>query len=104
MHLPRPRFTVRRLMTAVAVAGIMLAALSGLERRRAEYDRTFRYHYNRINSHLYIESYFLGIADDPREEESRDAKSAYHQMMARKYRTATARPWLPVPPDPPEPR
>jgi hypothetical protein len=30
--------------------------------------------------------------------------AAYHASLADKYERATSRPWLPVPPDPPEPK
>jgi hypothetical protein len=34
MKLPCVRFTVRRLMVAVAIVGVLLATVLGLERRR----------------------------------------------------------------------
>jgi hypothetical protein len=94
MRLPRARlrFTVRRMMVAVAVvACIFWASLLIMERRRR----------------------FLIIAGSHRMPDARflrhhDADSElrlvrWHDEMQAKYEFAAAHPWLPVAPDPPDP-
>ena len=44
MPLARLRFTVRRLMVAVAVAGLVIASMKSMERRREEFKRLYREH------------------------------------------------------------
>jgi hypothetical protein len=94
MRLPRARFTVRRMMVVVAVAGVALqgARLAGLSLR-----------YRRL-----AESY-AGWGRWPRKssEEARARerrKVAWAHALARKYERAARAPWLPVEPDPPEPK
>ncbi len=95
MHLSRltPRFTVWRLMLAVAIIGSALGITIRRERfrwiavnHRAEVSKLIP----RIKPH--------GMADkDWRPIE-------WHESMARKYEHAARYPWLPVAPDRPEPR
>jgi hypothetical protein len=91
MRLPRVRFTMRRIMVAVA----MSAAYSLIERHRLLYGIPAAWkpeEYSRYKHRL-----------------DRNASLAFrrvehHFEMMFKYRDAGRRPWLPVAPDPPEPK
>ncbi len=92
LRLPRPRFTVRRLMLVVAVAGLAigggmwvhnLSRLSGYYAARARKHRT-------IELAMRTTAWFKSRAD-------------HHKSVALKYDQASRYPWLSVEPDPPEP-
>jgi hypothetical protein len=130
MRLPRVRFTVRRLMIAVAIVGVLLAA--GLEARWMH--RKYREYATRASLHSYCERlYSEWASSDIKKEADRRSKfekngqagfddwvlhladyygrraaketlwANYHARMKSKYEVAMRRPWLPVEPDPPEP-
>ena len=104
MRIPRVRFTVRGMMVAVAVFALLSA--SGQLRERYEGLRD-RYE-------------LMGVMHAAHEILERDGgvdvfsgfglvkpnaqRAAYHAEMRRKYERAARSPWLPVEPDPPEPR
>jgi hypothetical protein len=95
MRVPRVRFTVRQMMIAVAVvAG--LASVEAMRRRSSDLQE-------HAESHK-VEAcgIALGIRPDP--EHRWEAWIAYHMMLSRKYERAAAHPWLPIAPDPPEPK
>jgi hypothetical protein len=90
MRPPRVRFTVRRMMVAVAILANVLGLLVWVDRRATQFrDRRdfHRMHWSAIDEGFAVEA----------------AQAAYHRAMAEKYRGAAERPWLPVEPDPPEP-
>jgi hypothetical protein len=91
MRLTSPRFTVRQLMVAVAFASVLL----GIE-RGTRYERLLAYHRSRI----------LFVVDCSPEiiTPIMLSRSAYHTAMAEKYKRAALHPWVPVAPDPPEPK
>ena len=123
MWLPRPRFTVRRLMIAVAVVGIFTAWGIEGERRRARFSEENFLH--SLNHDFKQEClYKVGLPDEiglgpvipgfekdhARMVEDRMklsrwlvSKVEYYKFMAAKYEFAARYPWLPVLPDPPEP-
>ena len=80
------KITIRRLMVAVAIVGFLAAKWAEVERRRKEYSI-----YRRYQSAMRAK---LG-GPSP-------ALSGYHRRMAEKNWSACY-PWLPVPPDLPEP-
>jgi hypothetical protein len=85
MRLPWPRFTFRRLMILVAIVGLALGC--EITRRRRE---TF----------LEKAQFFDDTAStckDPNESES-------WMVLSRKHARAARYPWLPVGPDPPQPK
>jgi hypothetical protein len=86
MQLPRPRFSVRRMMVAVAIVGVVL----GVFMRAARLQQVSDYHRSRI---------ILISPPDPRVY-----TTLYHIQMANKYSDAARHPWLPVTPDPAEPQ
>jgi hypothetical protein len=93
MKLPRVRFTVRRMMVAVAVVGLAFGVTKWIKGRR---------------------DMFESLADDYLDEGSAFAeyghgltelnpRSAWNWAMYLKYKQAARHPWFPVAPDPPEP-
>jgi len=121
--MPFPRMTTRRWMVAVAV----VALISGLVHRRSAFLEKAARHaatyeeYKRVldwtpEFKLSREFAVYLATPDPNQPWKVlvpfDEKSwidprrvqQYHAMLAAKYRRAARRPWLPVPPDPPEPK
>lgn len=90
MRLPRVRFTVRRMMVAVALMAFLLWTV----KLSAEYTRR-------------AQSFSSWLGEPKSAETGRPryfAKLQHYAEMERKYRRAAWFPWAPVPPDPPEPR
>ena len=104
MRLPRVRFTVRRMMIAVAIAGALLGLLAyarGLQDRSADYQRLATEH--QFQSFL-LTGYM--VTNGTNNETSRKFDSelrSHHDRIRFKYERAARYPWLPVDPDPPEP-
>jgi hypothetical protein len=103
MRLTRPRFTVRRLMIAVAVVGLALA--TAIMMRRSDEFRAL------AEEQADNEAASLEYADDARGEHGDQQRVArgeqmavYHRALKIKYERAARYPWLPVAPDPPEPK
>ncbi len=90
MPLPRVRFTVRRMMVAVAVVAIGVVGYVNVEK-----DRTRRVWI--AAEHAYEAELLAKSAG------SSPAKFRWHEAMAAKYLRAARYPFLPVAPDPPEP-
>jgi hypothetical protein len=115
MRLPRVRFTVRRLMMVVAVAVALMAAWVGLARLRllsADY-RARAEQYAGIEETLgrIVASHGadapVDISPGPGLRSRRftaQAVAEHEAALCRKYERAARYPWLPVPPDPLEPR
>jgi hypothetical protein len=97
MRLPRVRFTVRRMMVAVAVVAVATFAfrllwLSEAYRRRAQ---------------EYSWSVFGAMEYSPHDAQGtarRERLINHYRSLAEKYAHAANRPWLPVEPDPTEPK
>ncbi len=92
-----PLMTTRRWIVAVAVFALLFAA-SGLGRSL---------HYQRIaNVHFGMyEQLYAPDMHDPRPWAIRmQRRATYHLGLYIKYREAARFPWLPVEPDPPEPK
>lgn len=85
MHLPR--FRVRTMMVVVATVAIVLGAKVGLMRRADHFHQLAEYH--KYQAMRYV-------LNDPH--------GNWHWDMARKYRSAKKRPYLPVAPDQPKPK
>jgi hypothetical protein len=102
MRLPRPRFTVRRLMVAVAIVGL---GLGWIEVRRKQFTSMALDHYRKFREPCDEEGF--GVSSTPPISEERRVvlreRDAYHQAMCDKYHQAARDPWLPVTHDPPEP-
>lgn len=94
MQLTRPRFTVRRLMIAVAVIAILLGVGAGLQRRREKFRAIADSHRDEWNG------FYSGSLDDIWRQ---SARNQYHRTMQDKYERAARHPYLPVEPDPSAP-
>ena len=107
MKLPRTRFTVRRLMVAVAIMGslsygLRLWILNRTYRLRAE-SHVARKTEARGREAWAAKMAKSGYLSAPRASVEA-SKVEYHDNMAIKYDHAARYPWLPVEPDPPEPK
>jgi hypothetical protein len=101
MHFPM--MTMRRWMFAVAVVAVIMSGGATLRRwaeLAAEYRRAAAFH--SVLAKVYRSGSHLGSrVEDPAET----SRLVAHQLrLAEKYQLAARRPWLPVPPDPPEPK
>src|SRR6516162_3210080 len=101
-----PRFTVRRLMVAVAILPLSLRAILWvveMRTRSALYDRrAFEF------AHSTARSGSIALTKDGREVNLYDDENdwlhdAWACTMAKKYWRLSDYPWLPVEPDPPPP-
>lgn len=90
MPHPRPRFTVRRLMIAVAV----VAGIAGMAKRSRDFRRT---------AEQYGAVYCPSPNSTPEQVRSLARFNEFQEQMSRKYRFAAWTPFLPVLPDPPGP-
>lgn len=102
--MPRVRFTVRRMMVAVAVAALTLGVIVGLQNRHQRFRRIAEDHRSRM-----IAWEEVGRSEATRKrfdlsgQQVSLAAHHWHLQMAENYEHAARRPWLPVAPDPPEP-
>ena len=108
MRLPRFRFrfTVRRLMVAVAIVAVVIGIGVEVARRRGRYTRLARQHAV-VRDELH--KFLMIVPPSASVEFFGDRKAiaalvGYHGRMKEKYERAARDPWLPVEPDPPEPR
>jgi hypothetical protein len=110
MRLLRVRFTIWRLMIAIAIIGLPLGLIAEEEevrqRRLSESYRSLAaYHESRTVASIACSRTRCTFTDHRgrimRSDEVR--ASDWHRRLAEKYRHAAARPWLPVEPDPPLP-
>jgi hypothetical protein len=107
MKLPRLRFTLRRMMVAVVIAGIAFGGLAGLLRMGQRTQRlraVAREHRQReiVNS-LTLQGLAMQGAASPGIERHR-MLAEYHRALNLKYEYAARHPWLTVEPDPPMPK
>jgi hypothetical protein len=127
MRLPRVRFTVRRLMVAVAVVAILIgiilqvvrairfsrsaarfAEFEAVWRENAVDDRRMAEHSRRLladglDRSNYAQVLLQSADSDTQRAEKADTLAAYLGRMKAKYLAAARRPWLAVEPDPPWP-
>jgi hypothetical protein len=102
MRPPRVRFTVRRLMIAVAVVG---AASGLLQERSLRFRRKASYH--RALSKTYVApggTYYDHGLSKVLNSQMYLNEIQHNGFMEGKYRYYSSHPWLPVPPDPPSPK
>jgi hypothetical protein len=106
MRLTRVRFTVRRLMAAVAVVGVIAGLLVEGERRRVRFRDLAAWHEAEVMRYFVLipggESEYQRRAFQ-RYEEVFGPTIIYHGSLRLKYERAARLPWLPVTPDPPPP-
>ena len=98
MGLPRLRFTVRRMMVAVAVVAVLLGAFSQL--RRASYcmDRAARHVAQ--EARLRDEGRMLASNTLLIAANLADARADEHARLSSIYQYVAFRPWVPLPDDP----
>lgn len=107
--MPLPRFRIRTLMIAVAVAALFAGAGVGLLRRRSAFQRRAAVYARAANEEglvgMYIERrYHWGPAEPEKPIiQAHYRRSDHYDALRAKYERAARRPWLPVPPDPPAP-
>jgi cytochrome c-type biogenesis protein CcmE len=102
-----PKFRIRTLMIAVAVLGIALGGLAGLQRmdqRMQRFRALAQHHQHRglVNRLTVVGSVAHG--DVKADTERYQIRAEYHDALNLKYKYAASHPWLPLSPDPPEPR
>jgi hypothetical protein len=102
-----PRFTLRGLMVLVVIVALISGGLT-LAVRARDYRAQAAYHVHCVQHPPRL---IRGNAltdqrtDDPIETERRIQEwVVYHAAMRDKYQKAALSPWLPIEPDPPEPR
>jgi hypothetical protein len=113
VKLPRLRFTVRRLLIAVAVVALTISGASWATRRYREavvsYENRLIYHrtnaaFLRYSPEAQPFTWIPPIpAPSPAEIDRSRRGAEYHEAMVLKYERALRYPWLPIGPDPPEP-
>jgi hypothetical protein len=108
MRLPRVRFTVRRMMVAVAIVALLAGVGRAYHRhvrfKEIAFEHDFKAHPFHCGMAIPDES---NIAEwkEWRERRNRESKmETYHAQMFDKYERAARLPWLFVEPDPPEPK
>ncbi|AGA28447.1 hypothetical protein [Singulisphaera acidiphila] len=110
--MPRFRFRMRGILVAVAVVGILLGLHQWMSRRARRFHAISESHRSRlslvISGPVTSEGDFLGVPsvldrDLKTVSRHRARKELWHYTMSVRYKRAAERPWLPVPPDPPEP-
>ena len=101
MRMPRFRFTVRRMMVAVAIVAMLLGAWAALARRTANLRQVALEHGQKAGR-LEIETVTSAISQG--EAARRMEIVHWHDAMSAKYERAARYPWLTVAPDPPEPK
>jgi hypothetical protein len=96
------------MMVTVAIVG-PVAGIAEMNRRSADYDRRARRYADRETLSRDLMATFAKpsrpeVVELCREEYARNlAWAEQEERLKRKYRRAARYPWLPVPPDPPEP-
>ena len=89
-----PRFRLRTLLVAVAVAGLLLGCARDLGLAACHQMRVMRVGYTSMGLTCWVDSRGVPVTE---------RRSAWHEAMRNTYLRAAALPWLPVPPDPPPP-
>jgi hypothetical protein len=104
MRMPRFLFTLKRMMVAVAVVALAIAAVRwerSMEALSADYSQHALAHRAKVADDHFA---MLRTSSDPRAAELFERRKAYRRAMAEKWNRAALYPWVPVAPDPPEPK
>lgn len=96
-RLPRPRFTVRWLMIAVAIVGVVLGVTI---ERRGRFRKIAAHHRGECGN-LINRSPYVAFSNY---SEATNRRIDWHHSMWLRYEDAARSPWLPVAPDSPEPK
>lgn len=92
MRIPRVRFTIRALMIAVVLVATILGSGIELWNRSQRFHAMADFHYAMTINGRPEE---LGSAIIVRDKR-RAARNQWHEMMGRKYDSASSHPWCPV--------
>ena len=107
MRVPRLRFTVQRMMTAVAVVAILFGMAAGLWRRHVSFKRLADGYAKKVDDEAMRGStiHHLRYQSEPERstEDGQFRLAEYYDELKVKYERAAARPWLPVESDRPPP-
>src|SRR4051794_11049283 len=112
MRPPRVRFTVRRLMVAVAVVAVCMGLLTMRQRAATRRARALSHAAKADERRVVVAVWRRGnvrLINITREQAEADVgrcerAATYHEAMRRKWEEAARHPWLAVEPDPPEPK
>ena len=110
----RSRITARRVKVAVALVGVALIARAECMRRAERFRGLADHHRSWIKHVLWgLQGFHSGHENDEVHYYHADGKEftglemarlKWHGKLGKKYFDASLRPWLPVAPDPPEPK
>jgi hypothetical protein len=107
MRLRRVRFSIRRLLVAVALFALVFAGEEATRRRWESLASVYRGKAGRCE-HVALVALHSSDLEAARGNDSEMRKLKrivdHHVALARKYQHAARRPWVPVAPDPPEPK
>ncbi len=111
MRLPRLHFTLRWLMAAVAIAGLLIGGWCEIQRRRDAFLEKADWHASRARNDGVLFGSLVGglhwfnMKGEilPANQFPSPAKNEWHLLLIDKYKYASNHPWMPVAPDPPEP-
>jgi hypothetical protein len=117
MPLTRQRFTVRRMMVAVAIAAVLFGGvievprLWNLRRQYLGFAEKYGYWETRLNGAVgirqeityYSTSQRLGPEPSPARLALMKAEASYYARLRAKYERAARYPWLAIEPDPQPP-
>ena len=108
MKMTRVRFTVRSMMVVVAIVALSMWAKFQVEARRTYFSQVVRQYYEKgmvASAFAYSDPGGATMEERMKADAVRRAKaSAYYSELIQKYEHAARCPWLPVAPDPPEPK
>jgi hypothetical protein len=108
-----PRFSVRMLMVATAIVGLIIGSAVKLQRRSARFSDLSDYHRSQIHYVFsgpfdrdgeWIEEPSVFDQDMNPVTGTRRRKALWRLALVRKYELAARSPWFHVAPDPPEPK
>jgi hypothetical protein len=96
-----PRFRLRALMIAVAVAAVVLAVYAGIERRRSYLRAVARHHLEMVAANSIVHRDGDQMSYEPGPSLRKCQLARYHFDLWRKYTRVARHPWLSIEPDPP---
>ena len=105
MKLPSSRVSLRLLMVAVTIIALALGTSEWIKRRAVRFSLDSEKHLEMAFYYGEIhESFiFMDHKESPKSLLAKD-KGNYHAQLFQKYERASRYPWLPVAPDPLEPK
>ena len=101
-----PRFRLCSLLIAVAVVGLVLGGgvwADRMRRRSRHYVQCAEWYALCKKQCEHLEDFSLEVKKNPDQAALYARKARLHSRLEEKYRRAAARPWLPLPPVPPDP-